>query len=99
MGRQARWEYLCRIWPRYREADRAEKGRILDEVCRVTGYHRKYAVRRLKGPAPERRPPRGRLRGPSYGKSVDHALRLVQSTRLDVRETASTTMKVSLPSG
>lgn len=43
----------------------------------MTGYHRKYAVRRLKGPAPERRPPRRRLRGPSYGKSVDHALRLV----------------------
>lgn len=77
MGRQARWEYLCRIWPRYREAGRAEKGGILDEVCRVTGYHRKYAVRRLNGPAPERRPPRRRLRGPSYGKSVDHALRLV----------------------
>jgi hypothetical protein len=29
----------------------------------------------------------------------DHALRLVQSTRLDVRETAPTTLKVRLPSG
>ncbi len=77
MGRQARWEYLCRIWPRYREAGRTEKGRILDEVCRVTGYHRKYAVRRLSGPPPERRPPRRRLRGPSYGKGVDQAMRRV----------------------
>jgi Integrase core domain len=54
-----------------------EKGRLLDEVSRVTGYHRKYAVRRLNGPPPESRPPRRRLRGPSYGKAVDHALRLV----------------------
>jgi hypothetical protein len=77
LGRQARWEYLCQIWPRYREAGRAERGRILDEVCRVTGYHRKYAVRRLNGPPPDSRPPRRRLRGPSYGKAVDHALRLV----------------------
>jgi hypothetical protein len=43
----------------------------------VTGYHRKYAVRRLNGPPPDSRPPRRRLRGPSYGKAVDHALRLV----------------------
>ena len=61
----------------YREAGRVEKGRLLDEVCRVTGYHRKYAVRRLNGPAPESRPPRRRLRGPSYGKAVDQALRVV----------------------
>lgn len=43
----------------------------------MTGYHRKYAVRRMGGPPPESRPPRRRLRGPSYGKAVDHALRLV----------------------
>jgi hypothetical protein len=65
------------MWPRYRAAGRVEKGRILDEVCRVTGYHRKYAVRRLSGPPPESRPPRRRLRVPTYGKPVDHALRLV----------------------
>ena len=77
MKQQARWEYLCRVWPRYREADRAKKGRILDEVCEVTGYHRKYAVRRLSGPPPEQRPPRRRLRGVTYGKAVDQALRVV----------------------
>jgi len=65
------------MWPVYRAAGRAEKGRILDQVCQVTGYHRKYAVRRLNGPPPESRPPRRRLRGPTYGKPVDQALRLV----------------------
>ena len=42
----------------------------------MTGYLRKYVVRRLNGPPPESRPPRSRLRGPSYGKAVDQALRL-----------------------
>lgn len=77
MKQQARWEYVCRIWPRYHEASRAERGRILDEVCKVTGYHRKYAVRRLSGPPPELRPPRRRIRGVTYPRAVDHALRIV----------------------
>ena len=37
MSRQGKWEYLKAIHPRYRQASRAEKGRILDEFCRVMG--------------------------------------------------------------
>jgi hypothetical protein len=71
LGRASRWEYLKQIHPRYRRAGREEKGRILDEFCKVTGYHRKYAVRVLNGPPPERRPPRRRRRRrPSYGDKV-----------------------------
>ena len=29
----------------YRKAGRAERGRLLDEVVEVTGYHRKSAIR------------------------------------------------------
>src|SRR5215475_11611466 len=32
---------------RYRKATKKEKGRILDEVVKLTGYHRWYAVRLL----------------------------------------------------
>lgn len=32
----------------YRRATRAERGKLLDEFCRVTRYHRKYAITLLK---------------------------------------------------
>lgn len=74
MSRQGKWEYLKAIHPRYRQAPRAEKGRILDEFCQVTGYHRKSALRLLNGPPPGRRPPPRRRRAPSYGPRVIQVL-------------------------
>ena len=53
MSSDAKREYLCAIHARYQQASREEKGQILSEFCRVTGYHRKYAIRRLNGPPPE----------------------------------------------
>ena len=34
---------------RYRDSNRAEKARILDEFVDMTGYHRKHAMRMLRG--------------------------------------------------
>ena len=34
--------------PRYRKANKTGKGRILDEFCQSTGYHRKYAIALLR---------------------------------------------------
>jgi hypothetical protein len=56
-------ELLSALVARYREAQRAEKGRILTEFAAVAGYHRKHAARLLRGaarsdrsrPRPERR--------------------------------------------
>ena len=74
MSRQGKWEYLKAIHPRYRQAPRAEKGRILDEFCQVTGYHRKSGLRLLNGPPPGRRPPPRRRRAPTYGTRVIQVL-------------------------
>ncbi len=44
----ARREVLSAVAERYRSAGRVEKGRILDALCRTTGWHRKHAVRALR---------------------------------------------------
>jgi transposase InsO family protein len=67
LGNKGRWEYLRAIYERYRQAGRKAKKVILSEFCANTGYHRKYAIRLLNGPRPEkRRTRRERRRGVSY---------------------------------
>ena len=43
---------------------------MLDEFCKVTGFNRKYALRVLNGPPPEKRPRKRRPRRPTYGTKV-----------------------------
>jgi hypothetical protein len=75
VGPQARREYLARMRERYETATRAAKSRLLDEVCEVTGYHRKAVIRLL------RRPVVGRRRRPGrpvrYGPIVVGTLRRI----------------------
>jgi hypothetical protein len=70
-----RRKYLRRMEKRYRQADRKERGRLLDEMEAVTDLHRKSLIRLLKGGL-ERRP-RRRQRGRTYGPEVDDALRVI----------------------
>jgi transposase InsO family protein len=68
LGNKGKWEYLRAIYERYRLAGRQGKNVILSEFCANTGYHRKYAIRLVNGPRPERRQrPREGRRGLSYG--------------------------------
>ncbi len=67
-----RKELIAAIRERYRDADKAQKGAILDEFVQVSGFHRKHAIRSLadRGSG-ERPPPR---RGRRYGANVREAL-------------------------
>ena len=58
---------------RYRQAGRIEKGRILDELCAVTGWHRKHAVRALATEVTTV-PGVPRRRKPTYGAAIKDAL-------------------------
>src|ERR1017187_989333 len=53
IGRQlslaTRRELIQAIAERYHAAARPAKKKILDEFIKVTGYHRKHAIRALKG--------------------------------------------------
>ena len=76
VGPQATREYLARMRERYERAGREAKGRLLDEVCEVTGYHRKAVIRLLRRPA---RPGRagGAGGGCEYAPEVVAALRAI----------------------
>ena len=47
MTRGSVQEYTAAIRDRYRSANKVRKGKMLDEFIRVTGYHRKAAIRML----------------------------------------------------
>jgi hypothetical protein len=57
MGPHSVREYAASVRPHYRLANRREKGRLLDEFCRITERNRKVAIRLLR-----RRPKRARAR-------------------------------------
>jgi len=56
MVRQSKRDYFKAIYGRYHQAPQKAKSLILDEFCRVCGYQRKYAIRKLNGPPPEEKP-------------------------------------------
>jgi hypothetical protein len=69
---------LQRIYPRYQEADRLAKRRILDEFCADCSYHRKHAIRLLNRPLPAAKTvPRRRSRGRTYGSPTLSVLKAV----------------------
>jgi hypothetical protein len=68
-------EYVAVIRDRYHKATKEEKGKILDEFVKVTGYHRKAAIRLLyKMPKPAGIQRRGR---PAGYKAVLEPLRVI----------------------
>lgn len=73
MTRKARLELLAALRPRYMQASKGEKGRILDQFCAATRYNRKYAIYRMRHGSPKpKKGRRGRRR--RYGQDVIAAL-------------------------
>jgi len=71
-----RRELIDAVAARYRAAGRDQKKEILDEFVKVTGFHRKHAIRVLKkSPKPETAEPRQRAR--IYDEAVREALTIV----------------------
>jgi hypothetical protein len=76
MTRDSIQEYADAIRERYRAGLKAEKGKILDEFTKVTGLHRKAAIRLLRHKSPgTAMKKRGRTK--YYGDKVINALRVV----------------------
>jgi hypothetical protein len=54
MGGKSRWDYLKAIYVRYHKVSKRLRAQILDEFCHICHYNRKYAIRLLNGPAPQK---------------------------------------------
>ena len=71
MARRSKQEYLAVMWERYQRADRMTRSALLDEVTRMCGYHRKYAIGLLNRRRPPRpRPRRVPRRRPTYSEEA-----------------------------
>ena len=68
-------KYLRKMKQRYIQANRRERGRLLDEMEAITGKHRKSLIRLLNNSLT--RKTRCRQRGKTYGPEVDDALRVI----------------------
>jgi hypothetical protein len=78
MGGRSRWDYLKAIYSRYKKVSKPLRARILDEFCQVCGYNRKYAIRLLNGPAPQKPETTTRQgRRPTYGAKVIVSLTVI----------------------
>jgi hypothetical protein len=71
-------KYLRKMQKRYAQANRQERGRLLDEMEAVTDMHRKGLIRLMNGSL--ERKPRCKERGKTYGTEVDDALRIIDET-------------------
>ncbi len=94
MGKNTRREYFRAIYNRYRKAGLIEKGRILDEFCRVCRYNRKYAISKLNGPAIERVRQKQKARSPKYDSKV---IAILNSVWIATGYLCSIRLKAALP--
>jgi hypothetical protein len=96
MSPQSKKEFLEAIFKRYKKASRLEKHVILNEFCAATGYHRKHAIRRLRGykrftkPQPKPRGPKPRYDSPEL-------LKALKKIWLAANQPCSPRLKASLP--
>jgi hypothetical protein len=70
MTRNGALEYIEAVRTRYWAGGRAEKGAILEEACRVTGYHRKAVIRLLSGKRRSHESAAGSASRKKYGEAL-----------------------------
>ncbi len=96
MSPKSKKEYLEAISKRYKNASRSEKHIILDEFCAATGYHRKHAIRLIRGFKRFTKPhPKPRGSKPVYDSP--ELLKALKKIWLAANQPCSTRLKALLP--
>lgn len=96
MSPQSKTEYLTAIVKRYKMANKAQKHLILDEFCAATQYHRKHAIRLLRGYKRFTKP-QPKPRGPKPVYNSPELLKALKKIWLAANLPCSSRLKVVLP--
>lgn len=96
MGTPERRAYLDAIRTRYRRAGKAGKTAILNEFCAVCGYHRKYALRRLRTHSTCRKTA-VRAPGPASRDAVPERVDALRAIWMASDQLCSNRLKAALP--
>ncbi len=92
MSQRAKAEYLLKIRERYQNSDQIGKSRILDEFCKVCGYCRNYAIRKLNQPLDQKK------RKPGRKATYDEAfVKVLVKVWISMQRTCSKKMVEALP--
>lgn len=95
MNVESKREYLSAIKVPYQRAKKEEKNQILDEFCRVCGYHRKHAIRLLGRAKKKVEEKKGKVgRKVAYGPEV---VEVVKKIWLLAEQMCSRRVKEALP--
>jgi hypothetical protein len=70
MKLEFRMQYLETVYGSYLKASKEFKGRILDELCKVCGYSRKYAIWKMSRLGEDEKPRVRRVRHRIYDRQV-----------------------------
>jgi hypothetical protein len=96
MSPQSKTEYLAAIVKRYKMVTKAQKSRILDEFCATTQYHRKHAIRLLRG-FKRFTKPQPKPRGPKPVYDSPELLNALKKIWLAANLPCSPRLKAALP--
>lgn len=100
MSSKSRCEVLERARQRYLNRGKEGRGRLLDEICSLCGYERKYAIKVLGGARPIAGA-RGKKRGgskPKYGKEERKVIQVIwMAAEQPCGKRMKPTVKVWLP--
>lgn len=96
MGKLSMDLYLDNLLKKYKSANRRQKGELLEELCSVSGYHKKHAIR-LLNKRKKRRPRKKETRGRPEKYPGNLYLEPLKNIWLSTDQLCGKRLKMALP--